>query len=384
MKSTVIASTKLLIVPFLGISAMFLTVRPGFAQTICAMQPPVAVSNWTAVVQNNEFGSTDQECISVNGSSFTVTQSAIFKPTSGGPGAYPSIYAGCHWGKCSDQSANQMPVQATNLSSATSSWSTSQPGTGAYNVAYDLWFNTAPQVAAGTAGQPDAAELMIWLTGLNVQPNGSIAFPNVNIGGAIYDIWFKPRPQVCSVPPAPKVCWNYIAYVLKSGNASISSTATNNLDLKAIIQDAISRGYIDPSWYLIDVEAGFELWQGGTSLATNSFSVSVSNTLANAALNIWWPTDGAVLSGIQPFKARLENIPLSAYNMYWNVDGGQPNLMSDNSVGGDHKEFSVDMSGWTWRDNGTNYGPYTVTFVAKDLSGTTIQQKTITIFRSKP
>src|ERR1017187_7336194 len=37
-----------------------------------------------------------------------------------------------------------------------------------------------------------------------------------------------------------------------------------------------SRGYIQPSWYLIDVEAGFELWQGGAGLATNSFAVNVS------------------------------------------------------------------------------------------------------------
>ena len=44
---------------------------------------------------------------------------------------------------------------------------------------------------------------------------------------------------------------------------------------------------------------------------------------------------------------------LSSYVMYWSVDGGQLNLMSDNTAGGDHKEASVDLSGWTWRDAGT-------------------------------
>ncbi len=38
----------------------------------------------------------------------------------------------------------------------------------------------------------------------------------------------------------------------------------------------VSRGYTKSSWYLIDVEAGFELWQGGAGLATNSFSVNVA------------------------------------------------------------------------------------------------------------
>src|SRR5439155_15314807 len=94
--------TSVVILSLLSCS-MFVLVSPGFSQTICGMQSPVAVSNWTAVAQNNEFGSTAQECISVNGSSFTITQSAISKPTNGGPGAYPSIYTGCHWGKCSDQ-----------------------------------------------------------------------------------------------------------------------------------------------------------------------------------------------------------------------------------------------------------------------------------------
>jgi cellulose 1,4-beta-cellobiosidase len=38
----------------------------------------------------------------------------------------------------------------------------------------------------------------------------------------------------------------------------------------------VRRGYIRASWYLIDVEAGFELWHGGAGLATKSFSVNVA------------------------------------------------------------------------------------------------------------
>src|SRR5437588_7301722 len=109
-------------------------------------------------------------------------------------------------------------------------------------------------------------------------------------------------------------------------------------------------------------------------------AVTRSNKKLSPTLSIWWPTDGSVLSGTQPFKARLENTSLSSYQMYWSVDGGQLNLMSDNV---DHKEASVDLSGWTWRDAGTNYGPFAVTFTAKNSSGTVLQQKTITIYRAK-
>jgi hypothetical protein len=102
--------------------------------------------------------------------------------------------------------------------------------------------------------------------------------------------------------------------------------------------------------------------------------------VAKPTLSIWWPTDGSVLSGTQPFKARLENMTLSSYQMYWSVDGGQLNLMADNV---DHKEAQVDLTGWTWRDAGANYGPFAVTFTAKNLSGTVLQQNTINIYRAK-
>ena len=92
-------------------------------------------------------------------------------------------------------------------------------------------------------------------------------------------------------------------------------------------------------------------------------------------LSTWWPTDGVTLSGTQPFKARVENMALSAYQMYWQVDGGQLNLMSDNQTDGAHKESSVNVSGWNWR----GAGPYTITFVAKDLTGKTLATKSVTI-----
>jgi hypothetical protein len=54
------------------------------------------------------------------------------------------------------------------------------------------------------------------------------------------------------------------------------TTSVSNLDVGQLAQDAISRGYMSSTCWLIDVEAGFELWQGGAGLATNSFSVNVN------------------------------------------------------------------------------------------------------------
>jgi hypothetical protein len=93
-------------------------------------------------------------------------------------------------------------------------------------------------------------------------------------------------------------------------------------------------------------------------------------------LSVWWPTNGATLSGTQPFKARIENMVLTNYTMFWQVDGGTLNPMVDSHTGGAHKEASVSVNGWTWRGN----GPYLVNFVAKDRKGLTLAQKSVTIY----
>lgn len=341
------------------------SVSSAYGQTICGQQPAISVNNGTYHVQNNEFNSSAQECINVNGTIFNVTQSAISNATNGGPGAYPSIYKGCHWGNCT--SSSNLPVQVSVITDARSNWNTTQPTSGTYDAAYDIWFNTSP----ATSGQPDGAEVMIWLNFRGpVQPFGSRIASAVTIGGAAYDVWEGRETN-------GSTSWNVISYV-----ADNSALAVSNLDIKAFTNDAVNRGYINSSWYLIAIEAGFELWQGGAGLATNSFSATVNNGLGSTPLNIVAPTDTSVLTGSVVFKALLVNTALSSYQMYWSVDGGQFNLMSDNPTAGD-KEYSVDLSGWTWRDAGNYYGPFAVTLTAEDLSGAIVQQKTIIIYRAK-
>jgi Glycosyl hydrolase family 12/Cellulose binding domain len=231
------------------------------ATQLCQSQTtPVAGGTYT--VQNNEWGSSAPECITTDGNAdFTVANSSISNATNGAPGGYPSIYQGCHWGNCTSGGLSGNPVQASAITSGkvTTSWSTTQPGgSNDYDVAYDIWFNQTPT----TSGQPNGAELMIWLNHNGpVQPFGSQVATGVSVGGRGYNVWFG------------KQGWNTISYTMTTGATSVSG-----LDLAPIVQDAMSRGYIQSSWYLIDIEAGFELWQGGAGLATNSFSVNVNGS----------------------------------------------------------------------------------------------------------
>ena len=242
-------------------AAGLLTLGAGHARaattTLCGEQTAPAGGSY--IVQNNEYDSSASECVSTDGNAdFTVANSAISNATNGSPGAYPSIYQGCHWGNCSAGGLSSAPIQVSALTAGkvTTSWSTTQTGSGAYDVAYDIWYNQTPT----TTGQPDGTEMMVWLNhNGSVQPFGSEVASNVSIGGHSYDIWYGTQSV-----------WDTVTYEMTSGATSVS-----DLDIGTLTQDMVSRGYTKSSWYLIDVEAGFELWQGGAGLATNSFAVNI-------------------------------------------------------------------------------------------------------------
>ena len=258
-----LATTAALLLTLGGVVAALIGGSAHAATTsLCASQT-APVGGGTYIVQNNEWNSSASECVSTDGNAdFTVANSSISNGTSGAPGGYPSIYQGCHWGNCSSGGLTANPIEVSNLTTGkvTTSWSTTQPGgSNDYDVAYDIWFNQTPT----TSGQPNGTELMVWLNHNGpIQPFGSVVASNVSLGGHTYNIW---EGQMST--------WDTVSYVMTSPTTSVS-----NLDVGTLTQDMVSRGYTKSNWFLIDVEAGFELWQGGAGLATNSFSVNINGS----------------------------------------------------------------------------------------------------------
>jgi len=182
------------------------------ADTTCAQQSTIAAGDYN--IQTNEWNSSLQQCITTSGTGWSVTTANFNMATNGAPATYPSIYKGCHWGNCTSNSG--LPIQVSNLTSATTSWSTTQVDSGAYDVAYDLWFNSTPT----TSGQPDGTEVMIWLNSRGgVQPFGSRT-ATANIAGLNWDVW-----------TGQQSAWKIISYVL-SRAAPLSATLTCWLSFK--------------------------------------------------------------------------------------------------------------------------------------------------------
>jgi len=261
-KKPLIASVAALAMTLGGGAALALSSSGAQAATTTLCQFETSpVSGGTYTVQNNEFDSGASECATTDGNAdFTVANSSIDNATDGSPGAYPSIYQGCHWGNCSSGGLTSTPIQVADLTpgTVTTSWSTTQPGGSSdYDVAYDIWFNQTPT----TSGQPNCAEMMVWLNhNGSVQPFGSQVASDVSLGGHTYNVW-----------EGGQSFGDTVTY-----DMTTAATSVSDLDVGTLAQNAVSRGYISSSCYLIDVEAGFELWQGGAGLATNSFSVNVA------------------------------------------------------------------------------------------------------------
>lgn len=113
------------------------------------------------------------------------------------------------------------------------------------------------------------------------------------------------------------------------------------------------------------------------AFSAGTTSSSGSNSTGTVSIDVWWPTNGTTITGVQPFKAMVDDMSVDDYSMYWQVDGGQLNPMPSNDDVYPHKEASVDVSPWNWR-SGT--GPYTVTFVAENQSGQVIGKTSVQIY----
>ena len=129
--------------------------------------------------------------------------------------------------------------------------SCTQVSSGNWDNGYDIWFNSDPNPLTNQTGS--YLELMVWLSDHNAPPTLAPVASNVPIGGRTYNIYMSGTEAIYQL------------------TAAVSSVT--NRDLGPIVYDALNtRHYVQSNWYLIDIEAGFEIWQGGNGLRVNSFS----------------------------------------------------------------------------------------------------------------
>ncbi len=221
------------------------------------------------VVQNNAYNNGGNQTITVTSTGFSISVENGSIATDGPPLAYPSVYLGCHYSNCSP--ASPLPLQISQIQSATSSIGFSYPDDASYiyDASYDIWMDPTPK----TTGV-NQQELMIWF----------------NSQGGVQPISYSYDSQGVAVPIATttidEVSWN--VYQGNNGSNNVVSylavspiNSLTNFDVLDFIADTEIRtvNFAEPvtnAWYLTSIQAGFEPWSGGLGLAVESFSATVN------------------------------------------------------------------------------------------------------------
>src|SRR5581483_7355495 len=180
------------------LGCLILAAAPASAQSTCAQQGTISINSNQYIYQQDEWNSTATQCATVSGVGFSLTTANFNLPNGGPPATYPSIFMGCHWGNCTNASQSHLPIQESNIASASTSVNTTLTSSGNYDVAYDIWFNQT----STTSGQPNGTEVMVWINHSGFpQPFGS-KVATVSIDGASWDVWTGRQSS-----------WNIVSYV---------------------------------------------------------------------------------------------------------------------------------------------------------------------------
>jgi len=175
------------------------------------------------------------------------------------PCSFPSVYIGTSADNNRTE-GNGLPKQISSINSVPTclGWSSGSAGArDEYNVSYDVWF-------ASNSGASYADEfLMVWLRKPpTFQPAGEIVVNGVVIGDQTWTVSFGPNHDGDNV----------VSYVAPNDRADGKAYS---FDLKDFIDDALARGYLTPSYHLISVMGGTEIWGGGQGASITGFRAEV-------------------------------------------------------------------------------------------------------------
>ena len=214
---------------------------------VCGALDLVPVDGGRYTVQNNRFGVEAQQCVTARAGGFTLEVADGEIAPGGPPKSYPSIVAGCHWGRCS--AAPGLPVRAADVGGARTAVSITR-APGSWNAAYDLWFNSSPT----SDGQNDGTEIMVWIDASDAPAPVGRVVGTVDVAGASWAVW------------QGNIGWDVVSFVREQGATTV------DLALAPFVGEAITRGATEPGDWLTSVQFGFEPWAGGAGLAVRGFS----------------------------------------------------------------------------------------------------------------
>jgi hypothetical protein len=207
------------------------------------------------VIIRNDYWGSARVCLQTAGrysTAWRITSAAGLRR--GYIGAFPDVFYGCSYGKCSAGSA--LPEPLSQASDVQVTYVT-EPGlpAGTVNKSLDIWVSVHPHVG----GQAKGAEIMVWLDASYTPPYGRL--PIVRLRGERY---FVGHHRACNALG----CWNYLLF-----RRVVPVDSVWNLSLQPFFTWAVAHGLMHQSWYLEGVEAGAEIGASSAGLTVDEFWV---------------------------------------------------------------------------------------------------------------
>jgi Glycosyl hydrolase family 12 len=220
---------------------------------LCRKYQHIAVKtrSGTAFAVRNDFWGTNGFCLRNSGlrPNFKVTRSDP-NTINGRVMSFPYILRGCSWGVCTAKA--RLPARVSALRKPEASWRARTRAPGQWNASLELWFAKHRM----RTGQADGAELMIWLKTRNL-PKSSLRVVRID-----HTKWYL----VHWVASGQGRTWNYIQFRRVRPVKGVSG-----LRLWPFIKKSEQMGWVRPADWMLNIEAGFEIWSGGKGLGTKSF-----------------------------------------------------------------------------------------------------------------
>ena len=184
---------------------------------------------------------------------------------SGSVFAYPEIVYGWKPWNGGTSNVSALPIRVSAITTLRFSYDLTVITNGKHNVSTSMWLTSS----GATSNNPDAShittEFMIWTDGYDFQPAGNLAAIYTTQTGTQYEVWFDAHQTDASNQNTN--VWKYVAY------RAVVPSLTPTIDLKLILKDAVTRGYVSDSDYVANVELGNEVMSGTGQTWINSISL---------------------------------------------------------------------------------------------------------------
>lgn len=225
-----------------GAAATTSTVR------LCQDRAHVVVGRYDIV--NDDW--TQAGCIEASTVRPAFTVSRGVAPLWGKVREFPFVYYGWSYGLHTHDTI--LPRRVSRLGYVRATWWTHQRARGVWNAAFDIWFGKHKS-AENTSVH--GAEIMIWISRHYVYARTERRYW---LSGQRWD--FEHWRALGG--------WNYLQFRTVRNRWGVTDLA-----ITPFIRAMVRAGLIKPWWWLLNVEAGFEVWSGGKYLRTTWFNAHV-------------------------------------------------------------------------------------------------------------